>query len=151
MCYGGPALLETQSCSTEVLDAPCADQATCRADPTAWAELTSGDGSSTLCTGTALCSSGGAGVGESICNQVYGSGDIEWNHPCGAGSNGGSVDITCLRALVEGSALAGGYQLSASGASAWLYGTGIAAASSANTNYQCWACLLYTSPSPRDS
>ena len=34
---------------------------------------------------------------------------------------------------------AGGYQLSATGSSAWIYGTGIVAATNTNSNYHAWA------------
>ena len=144
-CLGGPPLLESQACTSTPLDPPCADQTTCRADASSWSELRSSTGASTMCAGTALCSSGGAGVGTSICNDVYGSGDLRWTHACGGGNNGGSVNVACLRTLIESSSLAGGYQLSATGSSAWIYGTGIVAATNTNSNYQCWAAPLGSS------
>jgi len=89
----------------------------------------------------------------SICNDVdISSGALMSSHPCSAWNNGGAVNITCLRALIEGSEVAGGYHVTTSTDThgshlAWLYGTDVQAAWHPNHAYQCWGQSA-SSPSP---
>ena len=87
-----------------------------------------------MCSGvTALCSTASGNRALPVCEKVYTSGDLEYDHPCKAS---GSWDVACIQQLCDSSALCGGYQTENDGSSYWLYSTGLVA--TANNLYQCW-------------
>ena len=86
-----------------------------------------------MCSGTMLCSTASGNRALPVCEKVYTSGDLEYDHPCKAS---GSWDVACIQQLCDSSALCGGYQTETDGSSYWLYSTDLAA--TGNNLYQCW-------------
>lgn len=109
---------------------PCLSQHTCRVNGNSWEEMKSGQ-SSSVCAGTALCSSSGDGFGDPVCDNFWSSGDLKGSHVC-------SGNETCIRAICESSAKCGGYQKSKTSSTIWLYPKTLSASSSPSTDYECW-------------
>ena len=64
------------------------------------------------CLGSAICASSGVAFGTSLCDDFYGSGDMQWSHPC---RDSGSFDAVCIQQLCDSSELCGGYQTTPAG------------------------------------
>lgn len=132
----GATLLKSSSCSTP-LDAPCMDQVHCRtAAHNGWFEVKDPKGESAQCDGVHLCGNGGRiPLTEPICQHMFTSGDLKFDHPCRTGNE---FNETCIKELCDSNSQCGGYQKKKDGSTFWLHAKGLQAQKYSDDKHECW-------------